>query len=212
MRAYVYVDGFNLYYGLLKKSPHKWLDLNALCRMLLPEYYVLKIKYFTALVNYRESNPHAHERQRIYLRALRTLPNVEVILGHFLTHPVNMVLESPLSPEERIVRVLKSEEKGSDVNMASHLLLDGFRDRYDVAVVLSNDSDLGTPIAMVKDELNKKVGLLNPQKRPSMVLLELADFIRKVRSGVLEKCQFPQKIKDINGSVRKPKVWNDPTP
>tara|TARA_R110002072_G_scaffold29206_4_gene92759 strand:- start:564 stop:863 length:300 start_codon:yes stop_codon:yes gene_type:complete len=30
MRTCVYVDGFNLYYGALKRTPYKWLDLAAL--------------------------------------------------------------------------------------------------------------------------------------------------------------------------------------
>jgi len=49
----VYVDAFNLYYGCLKDTPYKWLDLGRLCRLLLPGYTIKRIRYFTAIVESR---------------------------------------------------------------------------------------------------------------------------------------------------------------
>lgn len=58
-RAMVYVDGFNLYYGCLKDSPNRWLDLDALCRrMLRDDAEIVGIKYFTAKVKPRVTNPN----------------------------------------------------------------------------------------------------------------------------------------------------------
>jgi hypothetical protein len=79
----VYVDGFNLYYGCLKGTSHKWLDLDALCRTLLPNNELQRIRYFTARVKVRH-DPLAPVRQDLYLRALSTLPHVSTHLGHFL--------------------------------------------------------------------------------------------------------------------------------
>ncbi len=67
-------------------------------------------------------------------------------------------MASPPENGPRTVEVLDTEEKGSDVNLASYLLLDGFEDAYEMAVVVSNDSDLQLPITMVRDRLRKRVG------------------------------------------------------
>jgi hypothetical protein len=53
----VYVDGFNLYYGCLRNTPYKWLDIAKLCRFLLPEYRVNRLRYFTARITARPADP-----------------------------------------------------------------------------------------------------------------------------------------------------------
>jgi hypothetical protein len=88
MRTSVYIDGFNLYYGAVKDTPYKWLDVHRMCSMMLPNHQIVKIKYFTAHVSARNDDPDKPTRQQIYLRALRTLPNLEVILGRFLSHDI----------------------------------------------------------------------------------------------------------------------------
>jgi hypothetical protein len=70
LRTNVYVDGFNLYYGCLKGTPYKWLDLDALCRRLLPKHELGRIRYFTAIIAARPHDPSGPARQRAYLRAL----------------------------------------------------------------------------------------------------------------------------------------------
>lgn len=138
MKVNVYIDGFNLYYGAVKGTPYRWLNIAEMCRLLLPRDQLLQIKYFTALVNPRPSDPDQRSRQETFLRALRTIPNLSIIYGFFLTHEIMM----PLAPPARgYQRVIKTEEKGSDVNLATHLLIDGFDDAYELAVVVSNDSD-----------------------------------------------------------------------
>ena len=72
------MDGFNLYYGAVKGTPYKWLDISRMVQLLLPKNKVLKIKYFTALVNSRPQDPDQPIRQQIFLRALRTIPNLEI--------------------------------------------------------------------------------------------------------------------------------------
>jgi hypothetical protein len=114
MRTYVYVDGFNLYYGALRGTPYKWLNLHTLCTLLLPEISGRKIKYFVAHIQARPDDPDQPTRQQMYLRALRTLPNLEIILGHFLPNAVSMRLVQPPVVGSAFVRVIKTEEKGSE--------------------------------------------------------------------------------------------------
>ena len=95
MKANIYVDGFNLYYGAVKGTPYRWLDIAALCRLLLPRDTINQIKYFTALVHPRPSDLDQPRRQQTYLRALRTIPNLTIVYGHFLTHEIMMPLAPP---------------------------------------------------------------------------------------------------------------------
>lgn len=206
-RTNVYVDGFNLYYGCLKGTPYKWLDLSKLCDTLLKGNAINRIRYFTARVRARPGDPNQQQRQQACIRALETIPNLSVHYGHFLVHPVRMPLANPQPSGPKTVEVMKTEEKGSDVNLATHLLYDGFRKDYEVAVVVSNDSDLLEPIRVVRRELGLTVGILNPQTRPSRVLAQEADFLKQIRSGALKASQFPAALKDAHGTVTKPKEW-----
>jgi hypothetical protein len=99
----------------------------SICRQLLPRDRIHRIRYFTALVSGRPNDVQQPQRQQAYLRALRTIPHLSIHLGHYLSHPVRMPLARRPSVGPQIVEVLRTEEKGSDVNLASYLLLDGFR-------------------------------------------------------------------------------------
>ncbi len=92
MRTVVYVDGFNLYYGCLKHTPYKWLDISKVCGYLFPNDTITAIKYFTAPIKLRVSDVDTDKpnRQQMYLRALRTISRLEIIEGHFLVHSVMM--------------------------------------------------------------------------------------------------------------------------
>ena len=207
-KTIIYVDGFNLYYRAVKKTPYKWLNILALCEYLLPKNQIIQIKYFTALVSARSNDPKQPNRQQIYLRALRTIPNLEIIYGHFLEHEVTMRKVHVKPGESKYETVIKTEEKGSDVNLASHLINDGYKKRYQVAVIISNDSDLVEPIRIVRQELQLPVGILNPSsKHPSRELRKFASFIKPIRKGVLAKSQFPEFLTDSKGEFYKPSKW-----
>ena len=207
LRTNIYVDGFNLYYGALRKTPHRWVNLNTLFQYLLPKNPIQSIKYFTALVSARPNDLNAPARQKLYLRALSTIPELSVHFGHFLVHQVTMPLVVPVGEPQQYVKVIKTEEKGSDVNLATHLLHDAHMNKFDVAVVVSNDSDLLGPIKIVRNELCKKVGVINPQKNPSRAILPHIDFIKQIRSGVLQASQFPKQLSDARGLFTKPPSW-----
>lgn len=152
-RVTVYVDGFNLYYGLLVPNPQwRWLDLSALARTLRPGD-ATKVRYFTAKVR-PIPDPGSKARQRLYLKAIDTYPDVSIHYGHFTTNPTRKPLVHPVPGGPRTAEVWKTEEKGSDVNLAMYLLLDGVDGLYDEAVVISGDSDLVGPVR----EANRRFG------------------------------------------------------
>ena len=204
-RTNIYIDGFNLYYGLLKRTPYKWLDLGKLCALLLPHDNIQSIKFFTANVSARPHDQQLPIRQQTYFRALKTIPNLSIILGHFLTHSVPM----PLTDSNPVKRVWvdKTEEKGSDVNLATHLLRDGFQGAFDTAVIISNDSDLTEPVKVIRQDLNLSVGILNPHERHSKTLQRHATFVKRIRQSHLVDSQFPNPLTDSKGTFHKPGGW-----
>jgi uncharacterized LabA/DUF88 family protein len=207
LKTIVYVDGFNLYYGAVKDTPYKWLNISKMCQLHLKKDHIVGIKYFTAKIVSRPDDPQKHIRQLIYLRALQTLPNFDIIYGHFLSHVVQRQLANPPDNGPRSVKVIKTEEKGSDVNIAVHLLHDGYQRKYELAVIVSNDSDLLSVVQIVQNDLGLKVGILNPQKHPSKVLEREAYFLKDIRPGIIKISQFPYFLKDAKGSFHKPQEW-----
>jgi NYN domain len=206
--ANFYVDGFNLFYGCLKGTGYKWLDLDALFRTLVPTHEIKRIRYFTARISGRSDKPDSPTHQDAYLRALATLPNVTIHFGKFLQSTQRMALAAPRPGGPRTVEVIKTEEKGSDVNLATYLLIDAFRQDSDLAVVVSNDSDLCEPIRIVKDEYRVPVGLLNPHARTSSDLRKLSPtFLKQIRSGPLSASQFPQVVNARGRKISKPATW-----
>lgn len=209
-RTYIYVDGFNLYYGLLKGSPYKWLDLKTLFHKLLnSSHEISAIKYYTAKISTRD-DLQSPIRQASYIRALKKyIPELSVHYGHYLTHTVTLPLANHPGKKKKFAEVLKSEEKGSDVNMAVHLLNDAWLDLYDCAIVVSNDSDLAESMRLVKEQLEKNLGLIAPigskARKPTQRLREHANFIKTIRTGVLKSSQLPNIIPGTN--IHKPKTW-----
>ncbi len=218
MRTIAYVDGFNLYFRLLVKHPSlKWLNIKTLAQILLSlANRVVGVKYFTARVSGR-IDMNAPARQQIYLDALGTVPEVSIHMGSFLLSEKFAGLVKPPDFRPRIalpqpwpdvVKVVKVEEKGSDVNLASHLLLDAFQGNFDVAAVLSNDSDLVEPIRIVTEVLRKPVGLLSPVPNPTPDLRRVASFIRRISISDLGVSQFPNPLVRPDGSeLNKPVAW-----
>jgi hypothetical protein len=218
MRTIVYVDGFNLYFRMVAQRPAlKWLNVKTLAEKLLnPANQILGVRYYTARVSGRV-DPQAPARQQIYLDALRTVPEISIHMGTFLLSEKFAGLVKPpefrprmalAQPWPDVVKVIKVEEKGSDVNLASHLLLDAFQDNFDVAAVLSNDSDLVEPIRIVTKELTKPVGLLSPVSNPTPELMKVASFIRRISVSDLGSSQFPDPVVRADGSqLTRPATW-----
>jgi len=206
MKTIVYVDGLNLFFGSLKGTSYKWLDLNRFFVALLPQNEIIKIKYYSAYVSAQPDDPNRPTRQEIYFRALRTLPNIEIILGEFHTMEKNCILAGYNPNTPKYAKVIVTQEKRTDVNIATHLVNDAHKKMFDIAVVVTNDSDLLEPIRLVQ-KLGLKVGLVNPQKHTSQILAKNVTFIKQVRKGALEDCQFPDHLEDSTGPFSKPIGW-----
>lgn len=215
-RLNVYIDGFNLYYGSLKNTQYKWLDVARLCETLFPNSTVNRIRYSTAHIKPLPHDPHAPDRQKIYFRALRTIPNLHVHNeGHFVHWPRPMpkyplVYRNPNDPPETVM-VLKAEEKGSDVNLACFLLDDCYSNDFDEAAVISDDSDLATDIELVVAKYGKVVHCVNPSRHRNRVSRHLArvstSCLNQINRSVLRNCQFPSTLTDSRGAFYKPPTW-----
>ncbi|MGI9392363.1 MAG: NYN domain-containing protein [Parvibaculales bacterium] len=207
MKTAIYIDALNLYYGSLKGSEYKWLDLKQLAQNLLfPKHEIIAVNYFTTRVTPKPTNPHVHERQDKYIRALeKTIPELTIFYGHFLRNKTYM---PTVKPPPKTIRVYKTEEKGSDVNLAVHLLNDAWKGVYECAVVVSNDSDMAEAMRLVKENHpDKMLGLFNPygKKRATTKLREHADFVRQIQEKHLKNAQLPSPIP--NTKISKPKGW-----
>lgn len=209
--AYVYIDGYNLYHRACEGTQNtKWLDLFAFAQALVPNDTVLKVRYFTSKSRDLPNSPGAQQRQQVYWRALDTLgPTVERHLGQFKVRPGWRMLHKDhlgFRPKSQIAWVKLPEEKGSDVNLAAWLLLDGFKGLYDKAVVVSNDSDLKEPVRMAIHELKRTVVVANPD--PNVKNDQLTGSQRRpVLLATLQGCQFPAQMQDAQGPFHKPPAW-----
>ncbi len=215
MQTIVYIDGFNLYYGACRAAGRRWLNPLALSQRLLPNDEIVEINYFTANIKRDPEDPGAQDRQRLYHRALRTIPNLEIVLGHYISKQIRGQLVDAAPDEMRKRTVLTYEEKGTDVNLATCLLLDGFNRRYESAAVISNDGDLKMPIQVVREELDLHVTVVNPvlhsQHRSAALspdpLPTNASFIRLSARDVTE-CQFPEQVVSPKGArLIRPERW-----
>jgi uncharacterized LabA/DUF88 family protein len=208
IRTAVYIDGFNLYYGAVRGTPYKWLDLLAMCELIVPhDHQIVLLKYFTAYVKPTPSDPTADRRQKSYLQALRAYrPSIQMIFGRFT---IGEATVEPLDPTlPRRVRGRKPSEKGTDVNLAVHLLHDAWLDRYDTALVVNNDTDLEEAIRLVRTDCGKKVGLVPPictGRYASDRLLRATDFQREIRTATLAAAQLPDPIPGTR--YGKPASW-----
>jgi uncharacterized LabA/DUF88 family protein len=220
MRTIVYIDGFNLYYRMQKDRPGlKWVNPLLMASAVLdPVHQISRVNYYIARVSARAHDPLAPARQATYLNALATVPEISVHEGSFMTSEPWMPLATPPQskpnnynwalPAPTTVRVVKSEEKGSDVNLGAHLVRDAFTNAFDVGVVITNDSDLVEPIRIAVQEAGKRVGLLVPVKYPNHSLTNVASFHLHLRPGHLIKAQFPDPITLSNGTlIAKPATW-----
>ena len=205
----LYVDGFNLYYRALKDTAFRWLDLRRLAETLFPEDNIHRICYFTARLDVRPSNPGQAQRQLIYLRALATLEGFDIYYGVFRSGVKRRPLAEPTAGLPPYVLVRDSEEKGSDVNLATRLLVDGFNGEYEQAVVVSNDADFAGAMRYVRDGLGLRVTLVNPDPRNASPreLADAATYVKRLWKSHLRRSLLPDTMGDEVGAITKPLEW-----
>lgn len=230
-----YVDGFNLYKGALQDRPDlKWLDLIAFCQSRRPEMKLVEVYYFTADVMARFPGDKAQNRQHAYLRVLQDL-GVHVVRGKFkkdvdwlrvgstkregliqptlsgnfgLTQKAISKSVSQAAPDLPRAQVWKFGEKGSDVNLASHLLRDTYKNNIEAALVISGDSDLRTPIQFaVSHGVNVKI--LKPSPTHSAAgLKSVSSYFEELHPTWLQSFQLPNNFVTQKGKViKRPESW-----
>ena len=119
----------------------------------------------------------------------------------------NKVLCRPVDPKlGGLIEVFPMEEKGSDVNLAVHLVNDADKGVFDCAVVVSNDSDFAEAMRIVKDECEKAVGLFTPwRRRASKQLMQHSNIQRTIRRSSLKNSQLPNPMPGTG--IHKPSGW-----
>jgi 6-hydroxy-3-succinoylpyridine 3-monooxygenase len=204
MKTVVYVDGFNLYYGLLRGTPFKWLDPYGLFQdhVLDAATRVEKVRYYTAPIKGSASDdPASPRRQQLYLRALKAYlgDRIEIVHGSIVrTTPILRLVNVPQDSSVSKVRVVQLTERQTDVNLAADLISDACLGRCEQAVVCSNDRDLAGAFAAVRrDHPGVSIGLVAPvrdQRYVSSYLSKLANWYKPLSMVHIARAQLPDKI------------------
>ncbi|HUS92970.1 MAG TPA: NYN domain-containing protein [Phycisphaerae bacterium] len=206
MRANVYVDGFNLYYGAVRGTAHKWLNLERLFTLLRPHDEIQTIYYFTALIDGSRL-----PNQMRYLRALETLPRVRTVMGKFKFKRVACNVPQCTYPGSRLFSV--PEEKRTDVQIALMMARDAWEGDCERMILVSGDSDLVPAVNLVKEvkpqtEIVVYVPARHQARGAAVELRGAADKDRILPNNLLRHCQFPTALPDGHGgSIRKPQGW-----
>lgn len=200
-RVIAYIDGFNLYFGLKSRGWRRyyWLNLQALVQNLMKPYQrLVSTKYFTARIS---GPPDKQKRQTTYIEALCTLSDFEIYFGKYQLNPRNC---KKCNYYEEV-----PSEKMTDVNIAVELMSDAFQDKYDVAYLLSADSDLAPVITRIRSLFpEKKIIVAFPPERHSKDLENKARFSFTIGRAALAKSLFPEEVKKEDGYVLKcPDLW-----
>lgn len=203
-RVMVYVDGFNLYFGLRSKGWRKyyWLDLIALAQALLkPGQRLQGVHYFTSRIRANGRNVSDMQRQTAYLEALGTLPGLQSHFGHYL--------EKPRQCRQCGAQWMDYEEKMTDVNIAVQLLADAFDDRFDTALLISGDSDLTTPVCKLRAQFPaKRLIVAFPPDRQSFQLKKAGNATFTIGEANLRQSQLPPQVPRADGFIlQRPAHW-----
>lgn len=210
-RAIVYIDGFNLYYGIvaLKTPALKWLDIGRLARDIVepyPQVGLERVKYFTAMVL---SDVAKLQRQKIFHSALAIASKsggvqLEIIQGKFLKRLARCSkCNSPAWCGKCNSRYKYPVEKMTDVNIACEMLEDAYEDRADVAFLISGDSDLVAVVEKVRT-LDKEVVIVSPPKRVNYDLRKRASGGVKLSQARLTRCVLPH---EVGKGISRPGEW-----
>jgi uncharacterized LabA/DUF88 family protein len=191
----IYIDGFNLYYGVRSLGQfYKWLDIQALAESFTKsDNSIILVKYFTAKLNGNNENTH---RQAIYLDAIsRHCTKVKIIKGYFTK-----------ARKCKHCDVKNNEEKQTDVNIASEMMHDLCENNFDIAYLVSGDSDLVTPVKKIST-MNKIVLIAFPPNRKSKELINVATNYFDIKESRLKKCQLPNAIPTKRSFLKRPEKW-----
>jgi len=203
-RVAVYIDGFNLYYGMRSKrwQRYYWLNVQLLAEHLLKAgQSLVRTKYFTSRVSSTLRDPNKSNRQNTYLEALGMLADVDVFYGHYLEKTVKCFACG--------AKWQLPEEKMTDVNIAVEMMVDAFQDRWDTALLVSGDSDLTAPIMNIRHSFPvKRVVVAFPPGRHSAQLQKSAHAYFTIGRRNLANSQFSDVVRKPDGfELARPVEW-----
>lgn len=199
-RVVAYIDGFNLYFGMRDAGfdNFRWLNITKLVSSLLKPHQELGgIKYFTSRVS---NNPDKQKRQSTYIDALEST-GIKIIYGNY---------QDGSTECKRCGHVWRTaKEKMTDVNIATAIIVDAFKDEYDIAMLISGDSDLTPPIREVhKLFKNKRVFIAFPPKRHNSSMALVAKGFETIGRKKLADAQFDDEVISKTGfKLKRPTGW-----
>ena len=204
------IDGFNVYHSILDlkrrtRCSTKWLDLASLCRSYIylfgKDAHIAAIYYFSAIPYYLTSqSPGKIRRHKDYIACLEST-GICVELGRFK--------EKYIFCDRCKRRVLKHEEKETDVTLAIKVVEVFLNNICDIAVIVSGDTDLSPAIrksrALFSD---KRIVFAFPYTRKNKELASLAPGSFSISKKQYIRYQFPDSIVLKDGrKISKPASW-----
>jgi uncharacterized LabA/DUF88 family protein len=200
-RVGVYIDGFNLYYGVRAATGRRflWLDVEKLARELLRPHQTLeRVTYFTSRVR---TPAASHLRQTAYPEALQASTRVEVVEG-FLQQTTRVCPACGAT-------TARVEEKKTDVHIACRMLDDAHRGKTDVAVLVSADSDLAPVVGLIRALPRRRVLVVFPPRRYSTELVAVAQgAVKFLSTAMLRRSQLPDPVLTADGQrFNRPAYW-----
>lgn len=233
LRTRIYIDGYNLYYGCLKGTPYKWLDLLTLFeRHILPSILLprpvkhgaikllpLGIKFFTAKILEKAAKASdSVSSQSRYHTALRKVHNsrIELIEGYYSLIESKAKIVDAEEPEKwpckcQEILVWKLEEKQSDVSLALQAYHDAITGQVDQVVIVTNDTDIAPALQLIRNYTSVTIGLVIPTRNrervPNTELANLAHWVRShITDDELAASQLPRVIPGRRPTI-KPDSW-----
>ncbi|MFH1383195.1 MAG: NYN domain-containing protein [Chloroflexota bacterium] len=171
-RVMIFIDGSNMYHSLKGEFRRTDIDLRKFCDKLIDRRRLIRIYYYNATVG-RKEEPDRYMRQQAFLNSVKMIPYCEVRLGRLVYY------NWPNTPPY---------EKGIDIMLTTDLLTHSFKNNYDVAILVTGDSDYVGAVQAAKDNgKNVEVALFG-KERTSMPLREVADRIITIDGRFLRGC------------------------
>lgn len=210
-RVFAYIDGFNLYGGLKQGNMNNvlWLDIQKLSKSLLHDYQRLDYtKYFTTRIVTHDFKKK--KRQDTFIEALETLKDFEIIYGNFESFTKTCKFyKNNLHCINCNGDIKKEEEKKTDIKIAVEMISDAEKDLYDVALLISGDTDFIPVIDYIHSTYkNKRVIVGFPPNRRNDETAHHAKTSFEIGKLKLKNSLFDEKITNKWGyEISRPVEW-----
>ena len=206
LRVIGYIDGFNTFYGIKETNRREnyWYNpieiVKRVATLAGSEIEIVEVNFFTAMLNH---DSRRLPRQQNYINALTATPLIHIRYGRFNADPSYCRCCKQEHP--------KMQEKNSDVNLATALVFDALHDRYDVAVLISGDSDFVGPVERILEKFPNKVIIAGFSQNRRSDALHIATKKRsaQLHDWVLAKCHLPEVVISKSGKNQytRPDEW-----